>query len=597
VEEPGTKRERVVHHLPGDVLIVLERSPEQLERSRARAEAAAAPGVLAEAQEAPEDEVHAALEQAVNGWLGNTRPQLRRGDRSGASQSRRVHRFTQPEGPTTEIHHFRIDEETPQVVAESVVAGVAAEDPRDVLNERLYAVTQMVSNLNQHLRPGMTTARAALASDDSAGEVPGTIHNANGEELGTVRAVTPNWLSTSAQGWGTGGGPGLPPEPIEPGPRLPSPGISFGTKKLQKALTAEANEKQPVVVVVLDTSPNPEAARKAAKQFLYSAGNTFLDWVTRSIYFEDGPLPQGVLEEFSHIVPFWAERMHNWHPHSTPEDRDTFFNIVDHGLFAAGLIRSIAPEVEIHLLRVLDDVGVGDMRALLTALNSIPERFLNRKPRPRVIVNLSLLVEEPEDPDGHKAYGVDTASELHLPLQIAVDMLRQQGILVVAAVGNDSLNTRTGSALKNRAKPRLPSRYETVLSVAATDKQGKASTYSNLGDFDVLTNGIAVYGGNAAMTAGLPALAPAEQDGGPPDGLVGAFTRELLPCDKGINQTGLVYWAGTSFAAPIITGLTAQLWSRAKAPAKPEKLIEKLRGFATLNEIAALQCKAIATKH
>ncbi|MFN8516810.1 MAG: S8/S53 family peptidase [Thermomicrobiales bacterium] len=533
MEAEGQERVKVLHHLPGELLIALDRSIGQAVEVSARE----------------------ALERVIYGWLGAIDVGRDESALPRARQIEPIQRFDRNARETTEVHLIRF-----------------TDGDRQLDSSR---IREIVANLNGRLREGRGSERYY------------TLRDGNNVALGTIRAVSPNFLAASAQGWGTGGGPGLPPEPIPPVAPLPLPGITFTTDTLRAALGAKADPKEQVVVAVLDTSPQRDEARDAATEFLYSAGNTFLDWVTRSIEFEYWPLKTRIIPEYRHIVPYWAERAEKWTSGAPMKNRDTFFNIVDHGLFAAGLVRSVAPEAKIHLFRVLDDVGIGDTMALLTALNAIPGRLRKQYGRKiRLIINLSLLVEEPDD---HRVYGVDDPGDLHWMLQAAVDALRHQDVLVVAAVGNDSF------ALAQRREPRLPARYESVFSVAATDRDGNPATYSNLGDTDVLDNGIAVFGGNAALAGAVPTIAGAGSKGRP-DGLVGAFTRKRLPCSRGMNKTGLVYWAGTSFAAPVITGIAAQLWSRAKAPTTPAGMVERVRCYATDDETATLKVKAIDAK-
>ena len=67
-------------------------------------------------------------------------------------------------------------------------------------------------------------------------------------------------------------------------------------------------------------------------------------------------------------------------------------NIVDHGLFISGLIHQAAPGAQIRLVRVLNDYGVGDLRSILTAVDTVanhPDQ-LDIDPSQRIVVNMSL---------------------------------------------------------------------------------------------------------------------------------------------------------------------------------------------------------------
>jgi subtilisin family serine protease len=416
--------------------------------------------------------------------------------------------------------------------------------------------------------------------------------------LGTVPTVTPNWLAAPAQGWGTGGGPGLPPEPVPPQPPLPKTTFSFPNPALDSALKQKAEQTQRVVVAVLDTSPDPECAKKAGEHYRRETGNTALATVVDRTNFRDWPLPSGELAEFAHLVPFWANRTDRWQPSSPPENRAKYFNIVDHGLFVAGVVLGIAPDAEVHLYRVLDDVGVGSLAALLAALNALFDDFLSGEACPRLIVNLSLLIEEVPPTSRSKTLKGD---DLYGPLFDAIEALRERDVLIVAAAGNDSLDLKTGKAKGTRHDPRLPARHNQVLSVAAIDQHDQPATFSNRSDSDAVPNGIAIFGGNATIDTVTkepeildpePTTAEPSVDL-PPVGIIGVYSNPKLPFDKGDNESGLVYWAGTSFATPVISGLAARRWSQMGAGADtPDEVIADLDGF-TSGTILDLRCKAI----
>ena len=105
--------------------------------------------------------------------------------------------------------------------------------------------------------------------------------------------------------------------------------------------------------------------------------------------------------------------------------------------------------------------------------------------------------------------------------------LRQRGVLIVAAVGNDG----------PFAKPRFPSAYESVIGVGAVDEQGRAYTRSGRGDHVEFA------------APGVDVTAAAAQAG----------TRQFT---------------GTSFAAPIVSGLLIQ---RLTTMGDPQSALDALR--------------------
>jgi subtilisin family serine protease len=49
------------------------------------------------------------------------------------------------------------------------------------------------------------------------------------------------------------------------------------------------------------------------------------------------------------------------------------------------------------------------------------------------------------------------------------------------------------------------------------------------------------------------------------------------------NTTGWAYWAGTSFATPIVSGIAASVWS-SDPGAGPREVLETVRQFATAGQ-------------
>ncbi|HVG98295.1 MAG TPA: S8 family serine peptidase, partial [Chloroflexota bacterium] len=324
------------------------------------------------------------------------------------------------------------------------------------------------------------------------------------------------------------------------------------------------------------------------------------------------------------------------------------FLMPDHGLFAAGLIRDIVPDAEVHILRVLNDYGVGDLLGLSWVLGQLPKTFLlDAQGQPngkRLVVNLSLMADVPpgvnvrspsalgEQPPSNAflRYWFPAASrsrtgaelrrhlqlpanrpvleairDVHLGLQQLVsalslplagaggagapvagdgDLRGQQ--LLVAAAGNDSLPGQTPPP------PRLPARYDSVFGVAAVNRKLAAAKYSNLGDDVQLGNAVAVFGGDAAPGPNPddPNLINTNVPEGTVDAVVGVFSAptfpQLRPAGPGRerppkeNETGWAYWAGTSFATPIVSGLSASVWS-AQPGLPPRKVLDAVRSFAS----------------
>jgi subtilisin family serine protease len=293
----------------------------------------------------------------------------------------------------------------------------------------------------------------------------------------------------------------------------------------------------------------------------------------------------------------------NWHdgPPARAHDLDAY-RMPDHGLFSAGIVQDVAPFAEIHLIRALDDHGVGDLQTLIRVLRALPDQ-LPTKPGQRLIVNLSLMVDVPprerllprwfpelsQDAGELRRRGTDveaTLTQLDRALRETISWLSDRGILVVAAAGNDALNLAT------RPEPRHPARFDNVLGVAAVNRRGKPSAFSNRGDERVLGNGVATFGGDARRRepGEPPRIEPAD---GHPDALVGIFSGEELPLGVGRNSTGWVYWSGTSFATPIITAVAANVWAAAPELSPREVIHSVIQRYASPRN-RDLDCPIIA---
>jgi subtilisin family serine protease len=241
------------------------------------------------------------------------------------------------------------------------------------------------------------------------------------------------------------------------------------------------------------------------------------------------------------------------------------FEVVDHGLMVAGIIRDIAPQAEIHLIRVLGSYGVGYLQGVIDVLKLLPSALhVGSK---KLVVNLSLVSSvPPTSPHGIK---------LNLALQDACNWLTRQGVLVVASSGN------FGHGVLPRPDPAYPARFPDVFSVSTVRRDRTATQLScKAAESPAIDNGIATFGGDVLPASGTPPQHNPFIDLGasPVEAVVGVFSKTgTLPLDgiagytnptptpppppaPRVNTDGWVYWSGSSFATPIISGIAARLW-------------------------------------
>lgn len=391
--------------------------------------------------------------------------------------------------------------------------GAEGSDTPPAAQRRAVEVRALVNQLNTQRR-------------DWATNLPGVI----------IAAALPNFLTMAAQNGYTGGGSGSSPEPIDPslGQDHTFGRFSFPKDAALDALVAAQRkaspQHHPVTVAILDSWP--------------AKAPTGASWLV------DQVLPSGMNYQIK------LEHL----PHSP---------IADHGLFVAGIINDIAPAARLHAIRVLDDYCVGtwsDLQEGLAKLQSLEGHL---------VVNLSLgflPTEDLQQMEREFAPALELGKVFFAQPGVATDATAREGerhlfraimyatfaalttrdkTLLIASVGNDA---RPHEA---RPDPEFPARYDSLLSVAAIDAAEMASAFSNRGDIaNTPLNGIAVLGGNT-VAIGSTTIATIPGSVKKKDAVVGLYSAAF----PGYHRAGWAYWAGTSFAAPIISGLAANIWA------------------------------------
>jgi len=261
-------------------------------------------------------------------------------------------------------------------------------------------------------------------------------------------------------------------------------------------------------------------------------------------------------------------------------------------------VRNIATDAKIEIIRVLNDASAGDVVTLTSALESIQNRLRHGTVQPPVVINLS-LVATPPDEILEQQYGQTPDRIIHLRdgLRTPIESLANNfGVVFVASAGNDSdprdVGMATGMSMTGmRMQARYPAYFAydnpsgsgipQVIPVGAVRGDESPASYSNYPG----PVGIATYGGE------VPTPLPAKPDpqvettidpNVPIDMLRGVYSSQLYPelskDDKqhtpppppdlpqeplpppypeelAPDKHAWAYWAGTSFASPIISAV------------------------------------------
>jgi hypothetical protein len=358
----------------------------------------------------------------------------------------------------------------------------------------------------------------------------------------SIRAVSPNWLVGSA-GHGK-------PHPPSPGSWPVEADEADRTFQLmgQQGITPFANSQQAGIhVAILDTAPADSDLEEAYEK-----------WGTPDNLFGRLLNPSAGKLHVHRGINTVIELM-DCGPIGHP------YLMSDHGLFIASIINSIAPEATLHLIRVFTPYGSGSTETIAQGLRQVLEDPEIGRP---LIVNCSFGLSIDDGPDFPvELRGISTSLR-----EIFKSITDTDGMVVVAAAGNDG----------NRNFSRYPAIFENVIAVGALDKTLKPATYTNLSG-EPPNLGYMAFGGEPGdgqgvrgiYTSDFPVYAegclsflwrkltgkgidgwegPGHLPPIPPD-----FTRDRLQYRR--NTTGRAWWAGTSFAAPIITGFLAARWS------------------------------------
>jgi len=235
-------------------------------------------------------------------------------------------------------------------------------------------------------------------------------------------------------------------------------------------------------------------------------------------------------------------------------------DVRNHGLFVAGMIYALAEESELYLVRVLQDDNRGDLFTLLEALFDFIKDSLGPNSSPRgVVINLSLGIRVPREEEVEEA-GIDRPSSI-LALEYLLRAAHCLGAVIVAAAGNES------SGLAKPADANWPAAWPETIGVAASNIDNHHACFSNAGN-------IHAPGGEGGTRDCIPQADECEGN---------CELAVIGPILKSPENTGFIYWTGSSFAAPMVSGLAALVIQAGNFQLTPTQVEEKILCGAQVN--------------
>ncbi len=374
----------------------------------------------------------------------------------------------------------------------------------------------------------------------------------------TLEHTLPNVLISSTPHTGTDGGPGSYPIQAR---------TVQETCVLFPAFNVTSNQGEGITIFVLDTwTEEPDGTLNRDPQLLTQLGITSVTDTNFAI--------------------------------STPNHEG--YDMSYHGPFVAHYLHTIAPAAEIHVYKILNKYGVGSYASLLEQWMNISAEITPLRPtqetdplKVRYVMNCSFVVNMPSSefltnqlskavPETPQSISTDlTMRKLAHWLRTAMDksletivnlLFDTQTMVILSASGNDGHDQLHGEA-------NLLAQLELIYGVGALNSRGTIASYSNLADHihsDGSFEGFLIFGGDSVFDDGQPnhlmkanrGLASNEH------GLMGPYrgstfyegwdsstSSQTIIEDANPEPTGWAYWAGTSFATAIMSGLVASVAS------------------------------------
>src|SRR6266566_3701744 len=242
---------------------------------------------------------------------------------------------------------------------------------------------------------------SADARKDLTPDVVNHINRGEFNAEGVQVSAMPNWLG-ACTGDVSHGCPLTPPVAVDANDVCAASPGRWPITVLQLPAELQQANGQGVTVLVFDTAPEPAVIAEALSKVTGETNELLQDMATSIVEIQSPFIPKPPAMNIA--TPPSISVYHQWLPGDddpvgknqpkTGKDIDgnlIGYPIADHGLFVAGIIRTLAPAANIVCIRVLNDFGVGNTTALIQMLETIVNHVGTDLHLP-LIINMSMVV-------------------------------------------------------------------------------------------------------------------------------------------------------------------------------------------------------------